>query len=310
MSYAVVFPGQGSQSVGMLKNIYDDSSIVRDTFNEASDILGYDLWQLISLGPKESLNQTEFTQPALLASGIAVFREFKNCCARILPEVLSGHSLGEYTALVAAEAIDYGSALKLVQTRGKLMQKAVPSGEGAMLAILGLSDDQVLKACDLSSQGEIIAPANFNSPGQVVAAGTKAAVERLAKVAKDLGAKRTVELPVSVPSHCMMLKEAADEFKGHLSACNWKMPSTLVLHNRSAKSSDSVIEIVEMLYEQLFSPVLWVDVINNISSKTATVLEVGPGAVLTGLNKRINKNIRCMSINTMDSINSELENIK
>lgn len=313
MTYAAVFPGQGSQSVGMLQDLYESSSDCRALFSEASDIIGYDLWQLVSIGPKERLNQTEFTQPALLTSSIAMYREFLKFHENKLPKLLSGHSLGEYTALVAADAIDFSSAVKLVQTRGRLMQNAVPNGSGAMLAILGLSDEKVSEACSLSAGAEVLSPANFNSPGQVVVAGAKSAIERLADCAKQMGAKRVVELPVSVPSHCMMLKDAADDFKTYLNECNWQMPNIPVIHNRNSKTSSSIDEIISMLYEQLFSPVLWVNVINTISRDVPMILEFGPGSVLTGLNKRINKDIEYSSINSIDSIESinfELENLK
>lgn len=310
MAYAAVFPGQGSQAVGMLQDFYETSNDCKSIFAEASDILNYDLWQLVSAGPKEKLNQTEFTQPALLTSSVAIYREFQKNYSNNAPKVMSGHSLGEYTALVAAGAIDFQSAVKLVQTRGRLMQSAVPEGTGAMLAILGLNDEKVSEACDASSESQILSPANFNSPGQVVVAGEKAAIERLSVIAKDMGAKRVVVLPVSVPSHCMMLKGAADEFKKKLISCDWRLPEVPVIHNRSAKVSSSVDEIINMLYEQLFSPVLWVDVVKNISSEVSTILEFGPGAVLTGLNKRIDKGVYCSAVNTIDSVSFELEKLK
>lgn len=311
MNIAVVFPGQGSQSVGMLAGYTEDWPQIIDTFNEASDILGYDLWDIVSNGPVEKLNQTEITQPAMLAADIAVMRVMKQQCM-LRPFVLAGHSLGEYAALVAADAIEYTDAIKLVAERGRLMQNAVPEGEGAMAAVLNLSDDQIMQICkNISNEtGKVVEAVNFNSPGQVVIAGHTMAVEKAIEVALEEGAKRALKLPVSVPSHSSLMKPAAAELAEILKGIKIKTPQIQVIHNVDAKSHDEPDAIREVLAKQLYNPVLWVQTAKIIGSAADdAIVECGPGKVLSGLSRRITNDIPTFSLDNPASMQKFLDSM-
>jgi [acyl-carrier-protein] S-malonyltransferase len=291
MSLAFVFPGQGSQSVGMLSDLAIQFPQVQSTFSEASDALGYDLWQLVSAGPAESLNETHRTQPAMLAAGIAVWRSWQSI-SDVSPSYLAGHSLGEYTALVAAEALNFTDAIKLVEQRGQFMQQAVPAGEGAMAAILGLDDDLVREICKVAAEKGVAEAVNFNSPGQVVIAGSVDAVKNAIELAKDKGAKRALLLPVSVPSHCELMKPAAANLATALETISIQSPTIPVLHNVSVTTTDSEADIKQLLAQQLYSPVRWVETIQYFAKQGVdTLIECGPGKVLAGLTKRIDKSV-------------------
>jgi len=289
MSLAFIFPGQGSQSVGMLKELSESFSEVSATFQEASDALGYDLWSLVQDGPTEKLNSTDVTQPAMLASGVATWRVWQ-AKGGLMPAMVAGHSLGEYTALVCAGSLDYVDAIKLVSQRGQFMMQAVPAGTGAMAAILGMDDEAVRQVCLDAAEGEVLEAVNYNSPGQVVVAGNKSAVERVCILAKEQGAKRALELPVSVPSHCALMKPAADQLAEVLSSISFNTPSIPVINNVDVIAAESEADIRDALKRQLFSPVRWVETIEKMSADGADQFnECGPGKVLVGLNKRINK---------------------
>ncbi|MBU0744614.1 MAG: ACP S-malonyltransferase [Gammaproteobacteria bacterium] len=288
--YAIVFPGQGSQAVGMLKELAAVYPQIQDTFNEASELLGYDLWDLVQNGPEDKLNQTEFTQPALLAAGVAVWRVW-NIKNRAMPSFLAGHSLGEYTALVCSDAIAFDKAIKIVQARGRFMQNAY-HGEGAMVAIVGLEDDMVKKVCDEAAQDYILVPANYNSIGQTVLAGHLVAAKRAEVLAKDLGAKIVKILPVSVPSHCALMKLAAVQLSEMLAEVTINPPKIPVIQNADVNCYQDPQKIREELVRQLYSPVRWVETVRfMIDNGVKSVLECGPGKVLTGLNKRISSEI-------------------
>ncbi|HEC73629.1 MAG TPA: [acyl-carrier-protein] S-malonyltransferase [Methylophaga aminisulfidivorans] len=296
MKSAFVFPGQGSQSIGMLAELASHHPIVEETFKQASDVLGYDLWQLTQNGPESDLNQTDKTQPIMLAAGIAVWRVWQSQ-SNITPAFLAGHSLGEYTALVAAEAIDFNDAIALVELRGKFMQQAVPAGEGAMAAILGLDDAKVLDICRAASSAGVVEAVNFNSPGQVVIAGTTIAVNSAISLATESGAKRALLLPVSVPSHCALMKPAAEQLAERLEKINIQLPSIPVIHNANVNTASDVVELKSLLAQQLFSPVRWVETIELLSNKgVETLVECGPGKVLAGLNKRIVKSMSAQPV--------------
>jgi [acyl-carrier-protein] S-malonyltransferase len=288
---AMVYPGQGSQSVGMLAELAMAFPQVAETFAEASTVLGYDLWSLVQNGPEEQLNQTDRTQPAMLAAGVAVWRVWQ---ARdgSLPAIMAGHSLGEYTALVCAGALDFSAAIALVAERGRCMQQAVPPGVGAMAAILGLDDEVVAAVCAGAADGAIVSPVNFNAPGQVVVAGHAAAVERAVAAAKAAGAKRAVTLPVSVPSHCALMEPAAELFAARLAESDIRSPAVPVVQNVDARPHDDPETIRENLARQLYSPVQWVGSVQTMRAQGVTrIIEAGPGKVLTGLNRRIDKSI-------------------
>jgi [acyl-carrier-protein] S-malonyltransferase len=287
MKIALTFPGQGSQSVGMMQS-FADLAGVRQTFSEASDALGQDLWKLVAEGPAEELTLTVNTQPAMLAAGVAVLRAWQ-AAGGTAPAMCAGHSLGEYSALVAGGALGFADAVKLVRFRAQSMQEAVPAGTGAMAAILGLDDDAVKAACaEASRPGEVAEPANFNSPAQVVIAGHKAAVERGMEAAKAKGAKRAVLLPMSVPSHCSLMQPAADRMRERLGSVAIKPAAMPVLHNADVRSAASGEAVKEALVRQLVQPVRWVDTVRALVAVGAThIVECGPGKVLAGLNKRI-----------------------
>ena len=306
---AVVFPGQGSQSVGMMSELYDSHSVVRETFSEANDALNFDLWSLIKDGPAETLNQTQNTQPAMLASGIAVWRVLQEQ-GLAEPAVLAGHSLGEYSALVAAGAMGFSDAIKLVAERGRLMQEAVPEGEGAMAAILGLDDEVVVKICAEAAQGEVAEAVNFNSPGQVVIAGNKSAIDRAMAAAKEAGAKRALPLPVSAPSHCALMKPAAEKLSEVLDGISLSLPAIPVLHNVNVEAAVSANEVAELLAQQLYSPVRWVETVQSFAKdEIDVIIEAGPGKVLTGLCKRIDKSLNGVAVFDNASLNSVMEQI-
>ncbi|WP_044870242.1 ACP S-malonyltransferase [Pseudomonas sp. LFM046] len=300
-SLAFVFPGQGSQSLGMLAEQGGQHKLVLDTFAEASEALGYDLWALTQQGPEEHLNQTDKTQPAILTASIALWRLWlAEGGAR--PAFVAGHSLGEYSALVAAGSIGFADAVKLVERRGQLMQQAVPAGQGGMAAILGLEDADVLAACAEAAQGDVVSAVNFNAPGQVVIAGAAAAVERAIEACKARGAKRAMALPVSVPSHCALMKPAAERFAESVEALAWQAPLIPLVQNVSAAVVADLSELKRDLLAQLYSPVRWVESMVSLSERGVTdLVECGPGKVLSGLNKRCVKGVNTHNLDTPDA---------
>lgn len=306
----MVFPGQGSQAVGMLKDLADNYPIVKSTFDEASQVLGYDLWDLVQQGPVEELNKTWQTQPALLAASVATFRVWQSVNGA-QPEFMAGHSLGEYSALVCAGVIDFKDAIKLVELRGKLMQEAVPTGTGAMYAIIGLDNDSIRKACDEAAQGQVVAPVNFNSPGQVVIAGNKEAVERAGVLCKEAGAKRALPLAVSVPSHCELMKPAAEKLAIALNEITFNTSKFAVINNVDVKIESSAEKIKAALIAQLYSPVRWTETVEQMAKQGVTLLvEIGPGKVLTGLAKRIVDSLSACAVNDKASLDVAIENTK
>ncbi|MWP49716.1 MULTISPECIES: ACP S-malonyltransferase [unclassified Gilliamella] len=308
--FAMVFPGQGSQAVGMLKELADDFPIVKSTFDEASEVLGYNLWDLVQQGPVEELNKTWQTQPALLASSVAIFKVWQSVNGA-QPDFMAGHSLGEYSALVCAGVIDFKDAIKLVELRGKLMQEAVPSGTGAMYAIIGLDNDSIRNACEQAAQGQVVAPVNFNSPGQVVIAGDKEAVERAGVLCKEVGAKRALPLAVSVPSHCALMKPAADKLANTLNNIEFSEPKFAVINNVDVNVETSAEKIKAALIAQLYSPVRWTETVEYMEKQDITLLvEMGPGKVLTGLTKRIVDTLSGIAVNDKVSLEAALENTK
>jgi len=291
MSLAFVFPGQGSQSIGMLDQLATEYPLVQETFIEASDALGYDIWELVTSGPDVALNQTERTQPAMLAAGIAVWRVWQSL-TNIQPGYLAGHSLGEYTALVAAGALSFTDAIKLVEMRGQFMQQAVPEGQGAMAAILGLDDNAVKMICIDAADEQVVEAVNFNSPGQVVIAGNVEAVTKATELAKEQGAKRALLLSVSVPSHCALMKPAAEKLAEAITDIPVHKTRISVLHNVNVSAAADENEIKALLIQQLHNPVRWVETIQALSDKGVDkIVECGPGKVLAGLTKRIDKTI-------------------
>ncbi|HEY0665085.1 MAG TPA: ACP S-malonyltransferase [Gallionella sp.] len=303
--FAFVFPGQGSQSRGMM-NGYAEFPVVRNTFAEASDVLKQDLWQLVDQGSDADLNSTVNTQPIMLTAGVAVYRAWQaQNGAR--PAIMAGHSLGEYTALVAAGALSFADALPLVRYRAQCMQTAVPEGVGGIAAILGLDDEVVRAVCTEGAQGEVLEAVNFNSPGQVVIAGNRSAVERGMELAKAKGAKRALMLPMSVPSHCSLLKGAAEQLRDYLKDVTVTVPTISVLHNADVKSYDDGELIKDALVRQLYSPVRWVETVQAFGKQGITHnVECAPGKVLAGLNKRIDTNQQAMAINDGEALKAAL----
>ena len=300
--FAIVFPGQGSQAIGMLAELAQQYDVVNQTFAEASDALGYDLWALVQNGPVEDLNQTFRTQPALLAASVAIWRVWQELGLE-QPAVLAGHSLGEYSALVCAGVIDFKQAISLVELRGKAMQDAVPAGTGAMYAIIGLDDEAIAKACEDAAQGEVVSPVNFNSPGQVVIAGQKDAVERAGALCKEAGAKRALPLPVSVPSHCALMKPAAERLAAALAEIEFNAPQIPVINNVDVAAETDPAKIKDALVRQLYSPVRWTEGVEKMSEQgVEKLLEMGPGKVLTGLTKRIVKTLDAAAVNDIASL--------
>jgi len=300
MKLAFLFPGQGSQSVGMMAG-FGDNPVIKHTFVEASDILGVDFWAMAT-EPNELLNLTQHTQPLMLTAGVATARAYFEA-GGAKPSIMAGHSLGEYSALVVACALTFADALPLVKYRAEVMQSAVPEGVGAMAAILGLDDDVVRAVCAEASQNEVLEAVNYNSPGQVVIAGHKTAVERGMALAKGKGAKRALPLPVSVPSHCVLMKPAAAQLKIYLESVTLNQPETAVLHNASVASYHDVAQIKDALVSQLYSPVRWVETIQKIAADGVhQAAECGPGKVLAGLNKRIVADMNCVAITSQDAL--------
>jgi [acyl-carrier-protein] S-malonyltransferase len=296
---AVVFPGQGSQALGMLSDLAASHPVVEATFAEASSVLGYDLWQLVQQGPAEELNKTWQTQPALLAASVAIWRVWQQEKGAE-PAYMAGHSLGEYSALVCAGVLDFKQAISLVELRGKLMQEAVPEGTGAMSAIIGLDNESIAKACEASAQGEVVSPVNFNS--------NKAAVERANEACKAAGAKRALPLPVSVPSHCALMKPAADKLAIALDQVSFSQPQYPVVNNVDVKVETSAEEIRSALIRQLYSPVRWAESVEFIAQQgVEQLVEVGPGKVLTGLTKRIVDTLTAVAVNDTASLSAAIE---
>lgn len=298
---AFVFPGQGSQAVGMLSD-FADHEVVQATFKEASDALGYDVWQLVAQGPAEQLNSTNYTQPALLTSSVALWRVLQ-AESELSPAYLAGHSLGEYSALVCAGVLSLADAVTLVEKRGEFMQAAVPEGVGAMAAVIGLADDAIVEACQQAAQDQVVSAVNFNSPGQVVIAGNSEAVARASQLCKEAGAKRVLPLPVSVPSHCALMKPAAEQLAKVLDEITFNQPTIPVVNNVDVAVENSAEAIKDALIRQLYSPVRWTESVAFLASQNVeNLLEVGPGKVLQGLTKRINKALTCTAVNDNDTL--------
>jgi [acyl-carrier-protein] S-malonyltransferase len=303
----MVFPGQGSQSVGMLTELAAAFPRVEATFAEASAVLGYDLWERVQHGPAEALNQTACTQPAMLSAGVATWRCWQQD-TEVTPALMAGHSLGEYTALVCAGALDFGDAVQLVAKRGQYMQGAVPEGSGAMAAVLGLADERIVAICEQAAQGEVVSAVNFNSPGQVVIAGQASAVQRAVDLAKQSGAKRALPLPVSVPSHCSLMQPAAQRFCADVAAVSLQAPAIPVLHNVDVETHRDADAIREALVRQLYSPVRWVETLAAMrSAGITTIAEMGPGKVLAGLVKRSEKTISAIAVQTRQDLLQALD---
>ncbi|MDX1757131.1 MAG: ACP S-malonyltransferase [Marinobacter sp.] len=307
MKTAFIFPGQGSQSVGMLSGAAEQWPIIEQTFSEASNVLGYDLWQLCQKGPAEELNQTMVTQPALLTASVALWRQW--CVAEgPKPDFVAGHSLGEYSALVAAESLDFVDAVKLVRLRGELMQDAVPAGEGRMAAILGLEDSDVVAACEAVAGNDVVSAVNFNAPGQVVIAGAAAAVDRAIEACKEKGARKAMPLPVSVPSHCALMKGAAEELASALDEVDFNDAVIPVVQNVSALSGQDRDSLKANLVRQLYSPVLWTDSVRNLVAEDVSVaVECGAGKVLAGLVKRIDRGLAVHGIEAPEGLEAAIK---
>ncbi len=309
MKYAIVYPGQGSQSVGMLSDLSTNFSIVKDVFSEASDAINIDLWKLTQ-EDEDALNQTENTQPAMLAAGYATYKVLANE-VDLSAELMAGHSLGEYSALVAAGSLEFFDAVKLVRKRAQLMQSAVPVGSGAMAAILGLDDEQVIEICNQSNSLGVVEAVNFNSPGQVVIAGEKEAINGACEAMKNAGAKRALVLPVSVPSHCSLMTDAAQEFAKSVDMVNFKIGNVDVLHNVDASVADNVNEIKSKLVEQLHKPVLWTASVKKMQQLgIEKIIELGPGKVLAGLTRRIDRSLSASAVIDTATLHSTIEEIR
>ena len=292
---AFVFPGQGSQKIGMLAELAEQNPIIEKTFNEASDVLGYDMWQLIQQGAQEDINLTQRTQPILLTCSVAIWRLW-NQKQGASPSQMAGHSLGEWSALVCANVIDFADGLKIVEARGKFMQQAVPVGQGAMAAIIGLDDQAILEACTEASALGVVDAVNFNAPGQVVIAGSNEAVERAMEICKDAGAKRALPLPVSAPFHTSLMKPAADNLADMVNAVTFRSPEVPIMHNVHAQNEQDPQAIKALMLEQIYSPVKWVDCVKQLKqSGVSTLVECGPGKVLSGLAKRIDRELTAVA---------------
>jgi malonyl CoA-acyl carrier protein transacylase len=308
--FAIAFPGQGSQSVGMLAELAEAYPIIKETFAEASAVLGYDLFELVMQGPAEELNKTWKTQPALLTSSVALWRLWQ-AQGGATPAVMAGHSLGEYSALVCAGALNFADAVKLVELRGQAMQRAVPEGVGAMAAIIGLDNDSIAANCEKAAQDQVVSPVNFNSPGQVVIAGHKEAVERANALMKESGAKRALPLPVSVPSHCALMKPAAEELAIALEKLEVKAPVIPVINNADVATVTDPAAIKDALVRQLYSPVRWTETVERMASEEITFeIEMGPGKVLSGLVKRIDKRVDGSAINDVAGLQDALSKVQ
>ncbi|WP_025218098.1 ACP S-malonyltransferase [Mannheimia varigena] len=303
--FAMVFPGQGSQAIGMLSDLAPQYPIVEETFKQASDVLGYDLWDLVQNGTAEELGQTQRTQPALLAASVAIFRVWQEKYPELKPSVMAGHSLGEYSALVCAGVLNFQDAIKLVELRGNAMQEAVPAGSGAMYAIIGLDNEAIITACEQAANetGEIVSAVNFNSPGQVVIAGTKAAAEKAGELCKAAGAKRALPLAVSVPSHCALMKPAAEKLAEALQNIELNQPLVPVINNVDVAVETDADTIRNALVRQLYSPVRWTETVEKMAQDGITTLyEIGPNKVLTGLTSRIVKELSAQAVNDVASL--------
>jgi [acyl-carrier-protein] S-malonyltransferase len=309
MTFGCVFPGQGSQSVGMLAGLSPldgTEPVIRDTFAEASAVLGYELWEIAAQGPAERLNSTECTQPAMLAAAIATWRLWRGRGGPE-PQVVAGHSLGEFSALVVAGALDFAAAVDLVRFRGRVMQEAVPAGTGAMAAILGLDDAQVMEACAEAAQGGVAEAVNFNAPGQVVIAGGREAVERAIEAAKRRGAKRAVALPVSVPAHSSLMKAAAQRLGERLAELDFKTPRIRFVSAVDTAAHTDAADLRQLLVRQLSSPVRWSETVRALAAGGArTLIECGPGKVLTALNRRIDRDLHCLALEDAQSLEAGL----
>jgi [acyl-carrier-protein] S-malonyltransferase len=307
MKSAFIFPGQGSQAVGMLAKAAESWPIIEETFAEASALLGYDLWRLCQEGPAEDLNQTTVTQPAMLTASVALWRQWF-VSGGSSPDFVAGHSLGEYSALVAAQSLNFFDAIKLVRLRGELMQAAVPAGTGKMAAIIGLEDAQVTAACEEAANGDVVSAVNFNAPGQVVIAGSTGAVDRAIEACKSKGARKALPLPVSVPSHCALMKGAAEELAEALDEVAFNDAVIPVVQNVSARPETQSDMLKANLVRQLYSPVLWTDSVRAMSEQTVGVaVECGAGKVLAGLAKRIDRNVNVYGIEDPDALKKALE---
>lgn len=310
MSLAFVFPGQGSQAVGMQAELAAVYPQIEASYQEASDVLGFDLWKLAQQGPTEELGQTINTQPAMLVAGVAMWRAWHGVGGPV-PAILSGHSLGEYTALVCAGAMSFVDGIRLVRRRGELMQNAVPAGEGAMAAVLGLDDDAIMEVCAEASMIGVAEPVNFNSPGQVVVAGHQTALMLLVGLAKDAGARRAIMLPVSVPSHSSLMRPAGEALIELLDTIEFKMPETTVISTVDATPYDDAADIGRHLSQQVYSPVRWVNAVQKLIENGAThLVECGPGKVLTGLNKRIDRSVPGVCIDSPAALVKSIEEAK
>jgi [acyl-carrier-protein] S-malonyltransferase len=304
---AFVFPGQGSQKVGMLAEIAEQEAVVKETFQEASDALGYDMWDMVQNGEQETLNLTENTQPVLLTASVALWRVWQ-ARGGAAPSYMAGHSLGEFSALVCAGSLSFAEGVKLVRARGQFMQTAVPVGEGSMAAVLGLDDQVILDICQQCSDAGVVEAVNFNAPGQVVIAGKVAAVDKAIEALKEAGAKRAMPLPVSAPFHTSLMQPAAEKLSEAINAIQWQAPSVPVIHNVHAKPEDDEAAIRDILIKQLYSPVKWVDCVQAmVDAGVDTTLECGPGKVLSGLNKRIHKPLNCLNIEDSASVDKALQ---
>ncbi|WP_447553140.1 ACP S-malonyltransferase [Vreelandella sp. EE22] len=304
---ALVFPGQGSQQLGMLRELAERYSVVGTTFEEASDALGFDLWKAVQDGPEEVLNQTACTQPALLTSSVAIWRVWQELEGP-RPGIMAGHSLGEYSAMVCAGVMGFAEGVCLVRLRGEAMQDAVPEGEGAMAAILGLEDASVEAACQSAAQGEVVSAVNYNSPGQVVIAGNTRAVERAIVACQEAGAKRALALPVSVPSHCELMRPAAERLNEYMKGIELRAPRYTVVQNVDAQAHADIDTLRTRLIEQLYQPVRWSSCVETMAEQGANLfIECGPGKVLTGLNKRIVRTSKGLAVNDPDSLDAALE---
>jgi len=308
MKYSIIFPGQGSQSVGMLSDLRSNFAVVNEIFQEASDAINVDLWKIIN-EDQELLDLTENTQPVMLAAGYATYKVLASE-VNLSPISIAGHSLGEYTALVASESLGFFDAVQLVRKRAELMQAAVPNGSGSMAAILGLDDARVIEICSIANEIGVVEAVNFNSPGQVVIAGEIKAVAHACELMKEAGAKRALVLPVSVPSHCSLMKDAAIDFKRSVDSINFQIGDKKVLHNVDADYSSNIEEIKSKLVEQLHKPVLWTSIVQKMkSSGSEKLIEAGPGKVLAGLTRRIDKSLTGSAIIDVSSLKSTIEEI-
>lgn len=310
MSFAYVFPGQGSQSIGMLADLATNYSEIEQTFQQGSDILQQDLWNLVVAGPDEELNRTENTQPIMLCASIAVWKIWQRHFPAT-PVLMAGHSFGEYSALVCAQAFNFETALPLARYRGQVMQQAVPEGQGAMAAILGLEDQKLIEVCEQAAQGQVVQAVNYNAPGQTVIAGNTEAVTRAVETAKSAGAKRAVILPLSVPSHSSLMQPAAEQLRDYLCEITIQSPQIDVIQNVDVKSYSEELKIKDALYRQLFNPVRWVETVQYIASHGVNAfVELGPSKVLTGLSKRIERKVPCHSVYDIKSLEYALEQLE